>query len=325
MKQAAECFYLLILHTNDTPCPAPAAVQGFARANVVAHSYGTMVASGLAKRHPSLLAGLTLIDPVCFAMFLPHLVVNTLHFDAKTSAAKAQAQPSSVWELLSVRRLMKGLVLREMHCAAAMSRRLRWPEVNLWTSEVPANTTVILGGTDNMIPVTEVHQMLTSPAAAARGVRVTYTPEHGHGAFLMHPELQQHIVQGNSVAVDSADLPSAAASTAAAAAGLPVVLGAEGVVLADAVSPIELEALRQRAATAAPQPLPQQRRLTVPQEVAGRQLRKVLTGRTWTPGKEPALGLLAPLRSAMAASVAFCRPQGSADSGPCRPTLGWML
>ena len=73
---------------------------------------------------------------------------------------------------LSVRRLMKGLVLRELHCAAAMSRNFHWPELNLWTSEVPANTTVVLGGADNMIPAADIRRLLASPAAAARGIQV---------------------------------------------------------------------------------------------------------------------------------------------------------
>ena len=51
-------------------------------AEIVGHSYGTLVASALSRRHASLIAGLTLIDPVCFAMFLPHLVRKTLHLDA---------------------------------------------------------------------------------------------------------------------------------------------------------------------------------------------------------------------------------------------------
>ena len=38
------------------------------RACVVAHSYGTLVASRLVKRFPSRLHSLCLVDPVCYAM-----------------------------------------------------------------------------------------------------------------------------------------------------------------------------------------------------------------------------------------------------------------
>jgi hypothetical protein len=49
-----------------------------------------------------------------------------------------------------------GLVVREMHCAAAMCRNFRWTDVNLWASELPQGSTVVLGGMDGMIPVAEV-------------------------------------------------------------------------------------------------------------------------------------------------------------------------
>ncbi len=172
------------------------------------------MASSLAKRYPQLLSGLTLIDPVCFAMFLPHLVRRTLQHDAawahraSTGAAEpsereavaglgqrgAQQQPRR-WQ--PIRSLMKGLVIRELHCAAAMSHRFRWSDLNMWTSDIPeAATTVVLGGKDNMIPAAEVLQMLSSPAAAARGVKVMFDPEMGHGSFLMNLELQRRIITG---------------------------------------------------------------------------------------------------------------------------------
>lgn len=89
----------------------PTLPQGHTRANVIGHSYGTLVASSLAKKHPQLLAGLTLIDPVCFAMFLPHLVANTLHFDAvrrHQAVHEGGVAPRKWWELPPPKALMKG-------------------------------------------------------------------------------------------------------------------------------------------------------------------------------------------------------------------------
>ena len=103
-------------------------LQGEERASIIAHSYGTLVASSLAKRHATLVsAGLTLIDPVCFAMFLPHLVRKTLHFESVSSGKKpaswgdsaasanggnAPAEPATSGSLFSrwfpIRNLMKG-------------------------------------------------------------------------------------------------------------------------------------------------------------------------------------------------------------------------
>ncbi|GAX73715.1 hypothetical protein CEUSTIGMA_g1168.t1 [Chlamydomonas eustigma] len=192
--------------------------QGISSARIIAHSYGTLVASALTKRHPSLVlqGGLTLIDPVCFAMFLPHLVRKTLHFEAKQvpdSAASAAAVSAAVHEhsdgaelvgvkerrglkkwLSLVKSLMKGLVVRELHCAAAMCRNFRWTDINLWMSELPLDSTIVLGGMDGMIPVAEVKQMLNSKAATMRGVKLIYSEEKAHGAFLLDPELQHKIL-----------------------------------------------------------------------------------------------------------------------------------
>jgi pimeloyl-ACP methyl ester carboxylesterase len=46
---------------------------------VLAHSYGTFVASRLAQTHQQRLASLCLIDPVCFGMFMPHLLYNFIY------------------------------------------------------------------------------------------------------------------------------------------------------------------------------------------------------------------------------------------------------
>jgi len=46
------------------------------KACVVGHSYGTLVASRLVKRFPLRLHSLCMIDPVCFGMYMPHLLHN---------------------------------------------------------------------------------------------------------------------------------------------------------------------------------------------------------------------------------------------------------
>ena len=46
------------------------------RACVVGHSYGTFVGSRLVQQHRDRVHTLCLIDPVCFGMFMPHLLHN---------------------------------------------------------------------------------------------------------------------------------------------------------------------------------------------------------------------------------------------------------
>jgi len=51
------------------------------RACVVGHSYGTFVGSRLVQQHRDRVHTLCLIDPVCFGMFMPHLLHNFIVSD----------------------------------------------------------------------------------------------------------------------------------------------------------------------------------------------------------------------------------------------------
>ena len=194
-------------------------------------------------------SGLTLIDPVCFVMFLPHLVRKTLLFESATKAAKpAESTPtksSRFYRWFPMRNLMKGmlvmwfkvtpiiftalqkkmsikslfsfsilclnasdlhihiiisgLVVREMHCAAALCRNFQWTDLNLWTSELPSDSVVVLGGRDNMIPVPDIRQLLSSSAAASKRVRLIYEQDHAHGAFLLDGHFQESIIEAGTV------------------------------------------------------------------------------------------------------------------------------
>jgi pimeloyl-ACP methyl ester carboxylesterase len=53
--------------------------QGVKEACVVGHSYGTFIAGALARNHRKRVHTLCLIDPVCFGMFMPHLLYNFLY------------------------------------------------------------------------------------------------------------------------------------------------------------------------------------------------------------------------------------------------------
>lgn len=43
------------------------------------HSYGTLVASRLARLHPHRVQSLVLIDPVCLSMYLPDLLRSFIY------------------------------------------------------------------------------------------------------------------------------------------------------------------------------------------------------------------------------------------------------
>ncbi|KAG2436557.1 hypothetical protein HYH02_011494 [Chlamydomonas schloesseri] len=228
--------------------------EGVTRMSVLAHSYGTLVASALNKAaaaNPAAaptISRLTLVDPVCFAMFLPHLVRNAIYqqpvaaaataAEAATGAAAAAgpsstAAPAAAGAATSVgggllRQLLKGLVVAEFHCSVALRRRLDWTTVNLWPSELPANSTVVLSGRDNLVPVNEVRQILANRAklvaaadASASLPAVLHHAHIGHGGFLVDAEVQSGVLAaalGVPVATYAERVAAATAAAAAAAA-----------------------------------------------------------------------------------------------------------
>ncbi len=56
---------------------AALARHGVRRAHVVAHSYGTFMASRLVQLHRPVVASMTLLDPVCFVMWVAAVVVDS--------------------------------------------------------------------------------------------------------------------------------------------------------------------------------------------------------------------------------------------------------
>ncbi|KAG2495334.1 hypothetical protein HYH03_006604 [Edaphochlamys debaryana] len=78
------CAHIPAPHEVAADVAAFLAQRGVRSVSVLAHSYGTLVAAGMIKvaaaspQAPQV-ARLTLVDPVCFAMFLPHLVRNALY------------------------------------------------------------------------------------------------------------------------------------------------------------------------------------------------------------------------------------------------------
>ncbi|PNH09053.1 hypothetical protein TSOC_004392 [Tetrabaena socialis] len=225
-------------HEVATDVAAFLMAEGATRVSVFAHSYGTLIASALNKLTAASAAAptisrLTLVDPVCFAMFLPHLVRNTIYQQPVEQSAAQQAAAAAAPVAAAaagglaggiVRKLLKGLVVAEFHCSVALRRRLDWAKVNLWPSELPAGSTVVLSGRDNLVPVQEVRHILAKRASMVGpegAPTVLYHEALGHGGFLMDEAWQAQVLAaalGTSVAHVQDALAAAAAAKAAAAA-----------------------------------------------------------------------------------------------------------
>jgi len=117
------------------------------KACVVGHSYGTLVASRLVKRFPSRLHSLCLVDPVCFGMYMPHLLHNFFYRRLKFDPAR----PLQVFLDLIVH-----FASRDLHLAATFSRRFYWSDVIMWPEELPPGSTIVLGAADDLVHADEV-------------------------------------------------------------------------------------------------------------------------------------------------------------------------
>ncbi|GLC45146.1 hypothetical protein PLESTM_001693400 [Pleodorina starrii] len=148
---------------------------GLQQACVVAHSYGTFVASRMAQLHADRMQSMALLDPVCFGMFMPHLLANFIYRQPRTSAF-------ATW----IKDMMMNFVSRDLHCAAALCRRFYWSDVNLWPQDIPGRTLVAIAGHDQLIHVDEVLDFIQHYAA-----KILYHPGHSHAQLLLDPNWQQ--------------------------------------------------------------------------------------------------------------------------------------
>lgn len=90
-----------------------------------------------------------------------------------------------------------GVIVRDVHVAAALFRDTHWAQLNLWPTDLPqpgVPTRVMLSANDNLVPVQEVATLLTSGVAAERGVAVTVFPGVGHGSFLVDKHVQDAVM-----------------------------------------------------------------------------------------------------------------------------------
>lgn len=79
---------------------------------LIGHSYGTAVGSRLLQQVPERIQQLCLIDPICFAMFMPNLLRNFLY----------ESPRSGSW----LGDFMMVSAARDLHVSATLSRRFFW-------------------------------------------------------------------------------------------------------------------------------------------------------------------------------------------------------
>lgn len=152
---------------------AALAARGVASAHVVAHSYGTFLASRIVQLHGHAVASLALLDPVCFLMFTGHLMYNFVY-----RSPLAGGDPVT-W-----------FVARDLAHAASVARSFYWSQLNLWPEMLPAHSLVSLAGRDELVPVPEALAMLKHECSA----RLLWHPTHRHADFIFDLPWQAKVV-----------------------------------------------------------------------------------------------------------------------------------
>ena len=100
---------------------------GVASAHFAGHSFGTIVCAWVIKGAPSLVAKLTLLDPVCLLLCKHDVAFNFLH-----------KPPANASELL-----MQWFVGKELYIAHSLTRTFNWHTNILWPEDFSCPATVV--------------------------------------------------------------------------------------------------------------------------------------------------------------------------------------
>lgn len=171
------------------------------RCDAVGHSFGTLFLSRLSQVHPQLVRTLALMDPVCCTMWTGDLVGS---FVVKPHACRNG--------------LVTWTISRDLHAAAAVSRRFFWTHYNMWAADDSKKSGLIrtllaVGGRDNLVSATHV-----AATVAGNETTMLHHPEREHADVVFHPAWQVRVLDeavAQMVAADCDDLLEELRSSAA--------------------------------------------------------------------------------------------------------------
>ncbi|GAX85237.1 hypothetical protein CEUSTIGMA_g12657.t1 [Chlamydomonas eustigma] len=148
---------------------------------IVAHSYGSLIASRLISVRPTAVQSVALIDPVCIGMFMPHLLRSFVY-----------RYPTCLKDLVI------WLVGRDLGAATFFCRRFFWTQLNLWPEDLPAGgrSLLVLHGRDRLMDVPAVLRWLSRMPCGALRPLVMYHKDMEHGGLLLNHDWQERIVSG---------------------------------------------------------------------------------------------------------------------------------
>ncbi|KAI8055855.1 Alpha/Beta hydrolase protein [Syncephalis plumigaleata] len=148
--------------------------HGHRRAVFIGHSFGSAVVAGLCRAIPKAVAGVVLVDPICFLLL-----------EAAVAWRFVRRVPVRANE-----RFIEFFVSRELFTSYFISRQFHWYHAILWADELPSNgaTAVYLSEADLLVPSAQV-------AAYLKRCNVPYQMMPGdHAQFLFNPRWENEII-----------------------------------------------------------------------------------------------------------------------------------
>jgi len=195
LARQRECFVVEVPEVSQvgakvtlTPDSAPAAFaamlesHGHASACFVGHSYGTCIASWVARARPDVVSKLVLLDPVCFLLCQPDVAFNFLY-----------RRPHNV-----MMRVTASFVRWELFAANVLMRHFYWYHNVLWREELPDDCVVALSSRDDITTnVPDVWRYLEEHQQGARGSKLKLLWMDGlhHGQVLLSKQAQLRVLE----------------------------------------------------------------------------------------------------------------------------------
>lgn len=154
--------------------------SGAQKCCLVAHSYGTFVASRVVQLYPDIVHSTCLLDPVSMMTCYPQLLANFVY--------RSWVFPRCLDDVVDLVRFAcsRDLLISETFC-----RLFHWTEIMLWPHDLPAKSLVVVAGADDLVPAELVMAQLKM---AGHPAKVLYHEDLGHGGFLMDFEFQNQII-----------------------------------------------------------------------------------------------------------------------------------
>eukprot|EP00811_Abedinium_folium_P022496 NODE_3187_length_2077_cov_12.277436.p1 GENE.NODE_3187_length_2077_cov_12.277436~~NODE_3187_length_2077_cov_12.277436.p1 ORF type:complete len:606 (+),score=129.83 NODE_3187_length_2077_cov_12.277436:38-1855(+) len=167
-------------------------VWGHARAHFFGHSFGTIACAWVQYHAPSIIAVLTLADPVCF--FFEKCMIKIV----RDFSLLPEARYQDGHQMTALDEFLKYFALQELEISRVLQRASVTPENSLWPEKLQRTPTLLfLASNDSICPAHMVRYLvaaeLSRRAANTAPMSVLWVDGAAHGSFLVQPRVARDL------------------------------------------------------------------------------------------------------------------------------------